>query len=103
MRNLNIIRTYSLQSDTKSLEGQRISDIQVHGNKLYILYKDMNPKSKTKQLVAEIEGYDLLTGGSIEKTTLQLEKWDDITFLVLKSKNDLKGVTQIMTFKTRKN
>lgn len=84
--NLNIIRTYSLQSDTKiAREDKGISDIQVHGNKLYILYKDMNPKSKTKQLVAEIEGYDLLTGGSIEKTTLQLErKWDDITFLVLK-------------------
>ncbi|AFH84327.1 hypothetical protein BAHan_3280 [Bacillus anthracis] len=45
----------------------------------------MNPKSKTKQLVAEIEGYDLLTGVSIEKTTLQLErKWDDITFLMVK-------------------
>lgn len=84
--NLNIIRTYSLQSDTKiAREDKGISDIQVHGNKLYILYKDMNPKSKTKQLVAEIGGYDLLTGGSIEKTTLQLErKWDDITFLVLK-------------------
>ncbi|ADY22285.1 hypothetical protein P4U05_05045 [Bacillus paranthracis] len=86
--NLNIIRTYSLQSDKNTKiarEDKGISDIQVHGNKLYILYKDMNPKSETKQLVAEIEGYDLLTGGSIEKTTLQLErKWDDITFLVLK-------------------
>ncbi|HDR7281328.1 MULTISPECIES: hypothetical protein [Bacillus cereus group] len=86
--NLNIIRTYSLQSDKNTKiarEDKWISDIQVHGNKLYILYKDMNPKSETKQLVAEIEGYDLLTGGSIEKTTLQLErKWDDITFLVLK-------------------
>ncbi|MBL2556740.1 hypothetical protein ELJ57_30455, partial [Klebsiella pneumoniae] len=66
-------------------EDKGISDIQVHGNKLYILYKDMNPKSITKQLVAEIEGYDLLTGASIEKTTLQLErKWDDITFLMVK-------------------
>ncbi|EOS8268710.1 TPA: hypothetical protein ACTZ3L_005619 [Bacillus cereus] len=87
-KNLNIIRTYSLQSDKNTKiarEDKGISDIQVHGNKLYILYKDMNPKSETKQLVAEIEGYDLLTGGSIEKTTLQLErKWDDITFLVLK-------------------
>ncbi len=86
--NLNIIRTYSLQSDKNTKinrEDKGISDIQVHGNKLYILYKDMNPKSKTKQLIAEIEGYDLLTGVSIEKTTLQLErKWDDITFLVLK-------------------
>ncbi|HHT7010082.1 hypothetical protein [Bacillus paranthracis] len=86
--NLNIIRTYSLQSDKNTKiarEDKGISDIQIHGNKLYILYKDMNPKSETKQLVAEIEGYDLLTGGSIEKTTLQLErKWDDITFLVLK-------------------
>lgn len=86
--NLNIIRTYSLQSDKNTKitrEDKGISDIQVHGNKLYILYKDMNPKSKKKQLVAEIEGYDLLTGASIEKTTLQLErKWDDITFLVLK-------------------
>ncbi|OTY61921.1 hypothetical protein FORC086_15330 [Bacillus cereus] len=45
----------------------------------------MNPKSKTKQLVAEIEGYDLLTGARIEKTTLQLDKkWDDITFLIMK-------------------
>lgn len=86
--NLNIIRTYSLQSDKNTKitrEDKGISDIQVHGNKLYILYKDMNPKSKTKQLVAEIEGYDLLTGASIEKTTLQLErKWDDITFLMVK-------------------
>ncbi|MGN4670808.1 hypothetical protein [Bacillus cereus group sp. MYBK225-1] len=86
--NLNIIRTYSLQSDKNTKitrEDKGISDIQVHGNKLYILYKDMNPKSKTKQLVAEIEGYDLLTGASIEKTTLQLDKkWDDITFLVMK-------------------
>ncbi|WP_371915229.1 MULTISPECIES: hypothetical protein [Bacillus cereus group] len=86
--NLNIIRTYSLQSDKNTKinrEDKGISDIQVHGNKVYILYKDMNPKSKTKQLVAEIEGYDLLTGASIEKTTLKLdEKWDDITFLVLK-------------------
>lgn len=84
--NLNIIRTYSLQSDTKiAREDKGISDIQVHGNKLYILYKDMNPKSKTKQLVAEIEGYDLLTGASIEKTTLQLDKkWDDITVLIMK-------------------
>ncbi|MCC2389243.1 hypothetical protein [Bacillus pacificus] len=86
--NLNIIRTYSLQSDKNTKinrEDKGISDIQVHGNKVYILYKDMNPKSKTKQLIAEIEGYDLLTGVSIEKTTLQLErKWDDITFLVLK-------------------
>ncbi|MED1304373.1 hypothetical protein BK704_29535 [[Bacillus thuringiensis] serovar konkukian] len=86
--NLNIIGTYSLQSDKNTKinrEGKGISDIQVHGNKVYILYKDMNPKSKTKQLIAEIEGYDLLTGASIEKTTLKLdEKWDDITFLVLK-------------------
>ncbi|PFE20221.1 hypothetical protein [Bacillus cereus] len=86
--NLNIIRTYSLQSDKNTKinrEDKGISDIQVHGNKVYILYKDMNPKSKTKQLVAEIEGYDVLTGASIEKTTLKLdEKWDDITFLVLK-------------------
>ncbi|KXI54940.1 MULTISPECIES: hypothetical protein [Bacillus cereus group] len=86
--NLNIIRTYSLQSDKNTKinrEDKGISDIQVHGNKVYILYKDMNPKSKTKQLIAEIEGYDLLKGVSIEKTTLQLErKWDDITFLVLK-------------------
>ncbi|EEL45005.1 hypothetical protein bcere0021_28690 [Bacillus cereus Rock3-42] len=86
--NLNIIRTYSLQSEKNTKitrEDKGISDIQVHGNKLYILYKDMNPKSKTKQLVAEIEGYDLLTGASIEKTTLQLErKWDDITFLMVK-------------------
>lgn len=86
--NLNIIRTYSLQSDKNTKinrEDKGISDIQVHGNKVYILYKDMNPKSKTKQLVAEIEGYDLLTGASVDKTTLQLErKWDDITFLVLK-------------------
>lgn len=86
--NLNIIRTYSLQSDKNTKinrEEKGISDIQVRGNKVYILYKDMNPKSKTKQLVAEIEGYDLLTGASIEKTTLKLdEKWDDITFLVLK-------------------
>lgn len=86
--NLNIIRTYSLQSDKNTKitrEDKGISDIQVHGNKLYILYKDMNPKSKTKQLVAEIEGYDLLTGASIEKTTLQLDKkWDDITFLIVK-------------------
>nr|WP_088327550.1 hypothetical protein [Bacillus cereus] len=86
--NLNIIGTYSLQSDKNTKinrEGKGISDIQVHGNKVYILYKDMNPKSKTKQLIAEIEGYDLLTGASIEKTTLKLdEKWDDITFFVLK-------------------
>ncbi|MDA1533300.1 hypothetical protein ABEY32_12315 [Bacillus tropicus] len=86
--NLNIVRTYSLQSDKNTKitrENKGISDIQVHGNKLYILYKDMNPKSKTKQLVAEIEGYDLLTGASVDKTTLQLErKWDDITFLLLK-------------------
>ncbi|ACK62302.1 MULTISPECIES: hypothetical protein [Bacillus] len=86
--NLNIIRTYSLQSDKNikiTREDKGISDIQVHGNKLYILYKDMNPKSKTKQLVAEIEGYDLLTGARIEKTTLQLDKkWDDITFLIMK-------------------
>ncbi|MGE6848656.1 hypothetical protein ACQKGB_16195 [Bacillus tropicus] len=86
--NLNIVRTYSLQSDKNTKitrEDKGISDIQVHGNKLYILYKDMNPKSKTKQLVAEIEGYDLLTGASIEKTTLQLDKkWDDITFLIMK-------------------
>ncbi|EEK83562.1 hypothetical protein bcere0010_28390 [Bacillus cereus ATCC 4342] len=86
--NLNIIRTYSLQSDKNTKitrEDKGISDIQVHGNKLYILYKDMNPKSKTKQLIAEIEGYDLLTGASVDKTTLQLErKWDDITFLMVK-------------------
>ena len=86
--NLNIIRTYSLQSDKNTKitrEDKGIFDIQVHGNKLYMLYKDMNPKSKTKQLVAEIEGYDLLTGASIEKTTLQLDKkWDDITFLIMK-------------------
>lgn len=86
--NLNIIRTYSLQSDKNTKitrEDKGISDIQVHGNKLYILYKDMNPKSKTKQLVAEIEGYNLLTGASIEKTTLQLDKkWDDITVLIMK-------------------
>ncbi|QDQ06557.1 hypothetical protein [Bacillus sp. BD59S] len=86
--NLNIIGTYSLQSDKNTKinrEGKGISDIQVHGNKVYILYKDMNPKSKTKQLIAEIEGYDLLTGASIEKTTLKLDgKWDDITFFVLK-------------------
>ncbi|MDA2164809.1 hypothetical protein PDN18_02450 [Bacillus cereus] len=86
--NLNIIGTYSLQSDKNTKinrEDKGISDIQVHGNKVYILYKDMNPKSKTKQLIAEIEGYDLLTGASIEKITLKLdEKWDDITFLVLK-------------------
>ncbi|MCU4903263.1 hypothetical protein DEU41_1215 [Bacillus sp. AG1163] len=86
--NLNIIGTYSLQSDENTKinrEGKGISDIQVHGNKVYILYKDMNPKSKTKQLIAEIKGYDLLTGASIEKTTLKLDgKWDDITFLVLK-------------------
>lgn len=45
----------------------------------------MNSKSKTKQLVAEIEEYDLLTGASVDKTTLQLDKkWDDITFLALK-------------------
>ncbi|MGK9485933.1 hypothetical protein [Bacillus tropicus] len=86
--NLNIIRTYSLKSDKNTKitrEDKGISDIQVHGNKLYMLYKDMNPKSKTKQLVAEIEGYDLLTGASIEKTILQLDKkWDDITFLIMK-------------------
>ncbi|HGH7177374.1 TPA: hypothetical protein ACJMKJ_005015 [Bacillus wiedmannii] len=86
--NVNITRTYSLKSDENTkiaIEDKGISDMQVHDNKLYILYKDMNPKSKTKQLVAEIEGYDLLTGASIEKTTLKLdEKWDDITFLVLK-------------------
>ncbi|MES5955607.1 hypothetical protein QCI42_19745 [Bacillus fungorum] len=85
---LNITRAYSLKSDENTkiaIEDKGISDIQVHGNKVYILYKDMNPKSKTKQLVAEIEGYDLLTGASIEKTTLKLDgKWDDITFLVLK-------------------
>lgn len=85
---LNIIRTYSLHSDkiTKiAREDKGICDIQVQENKIYILYKDMNSKSKTKELVAEIEGYDLLMGASIEKTTLQLErKWDDITFLVLK-------------------
>ncbi|MGD6891866.1 hypothetical protein [Bacillus mobilis] len=84
---LKITRAYSLKSDVNTkiaIEDKGISDLQVHGNKLYILYKDMNSKSKTKQLVAEIEGYDLLTGASIEKTTLQLEKkWDDITFLVL--------------------
>ena len=40
--NLNIIRTYSLQSDTKiAREDKGISDIQVHGNKLYILYKEI--------------------------------------------------------------
>ncbi|OTX33391.1 hypothetical protein BK720_13285 [Bacillus thuringiensis serovar brasilensis] len=62
-----------------------VTYMHMNGNKLYTLYKDMNPKSKTKQLVAEIEGYDLLTGASIEKTTLQLErKWDDITFLMVK-------------------
>ncbi|WP_156575212.1 hypothetical protein [Bacillus luti] len=86
--NLNIIRTYSLQSDKKTKiarEDKGICDIQVQENKIYILYKDMNSKSKTKQLVAEIEGYDLLTGASMEKTTLQLDKkWDDITFLALK-------------------
>ncbi|MCU0096154.1 hypothetical protein N7917_18305 [Bacillus sp. OR9] len=84
--NLNIIRTYSLQSDTKiAREDKGICDIQVKENKIYILYKDMNSKSKTKQLVAEIEEYDLLTGASVDKTTLQLDKkWDDITFLALK-------------------
>ncbi|WP_000939657.1 hypothetical protein [Bacillus cereus] len=86
--NLNIIRTYSLQSDknTKIIrEDKGIYDIQVQENKIYILYKDMNSKSKTKQLVAEIEGYDLLTGASMEKTVLQLEKkWEDITFLIVK-------------------
>ncbi|PEA07487.1 hypothetical protein CN425_09855 [Bacillus cereus] len=86
--NLNIIRTYSLQSDknTKIIrEDKGIYDIQVQENKIYILYKDMNSKSKTKQLVAEIEGYDLLTGASMEKTVLQLEKkWEDITFLMVK-------------------
>ncbi|WP_141522864.1 hypothetical protein [Bacillus wiedmannii] len=86
--NLNIIRTYSLKSDENTkiaIEDKGISDMQVQGNKLYILYKDMNTKSKTKQFVAEIEGYNLITGASIEKTILQLEKkWDDITFLVLK-------------------
>ncbi len=84
--NLKIIRTYSLQSDTKIVrEDKGISDIQVQNNKIYILYKDMNSKSKTKQLIAEIAGYDLLTGANIEKTTLELKKkWDDITFLVLK-------------------
>ncbi|KZD26076.1 hypothetical protein [Bacillus cereus] len=84
--NLNIIRSYSLQSDTKiAREDKGICDIQVKENKIYILYKDMNSKSKTKQLVAEIEGYDLLTGASVDKTTLQLDKkWDDITFLALK-------------------
>ncbi|MGH0552059.1 hypothetical protein ACQVQB_02940 [Bacillus pretiosus] len=86
--NVNITGTYSLKSDENTkiaIEDKGISHMKVQGNKLYILYKDMNPKSKTKQLVAEIEGYNLLTGASIEKTTLQLEKkWDDITFLVLK-------------------
>ncbi|MFU2028700.1 hypothetical protein ACM6Q8_03295 [Bacillus wiedmannii] len=86
--NLNIIRTYSLKSDENTkiaIEDKGISDMQVQGNKLYILYKDMNTKSKTKQFVAEIEGYNLITGASIEKTILQREKkWDDITFLVLK-------------------
>lgn len=84
--NLNIIRSYSLQSDTKiAREDKGICDIQVKENKIYILYKDMNSRSKTKQLVAEIEGYDLLTGASVDKTTLQLDKkWDDITFLALK-------------------
>ncbi|HDR8180797.1 TPA: hypothetical protein QC116_006112 [Bacillus thuringiensis] len=86
--NVNIKRTYSLKSDENTklaIEDKGISHMQVHDNKLYILYKDINSKSKTKQLVAEIEGYDLLTGANIEKTTLQLEKkWDDITFLILK-------------------
>ncbi|PEX83850.1 hypothetical protein [Bacillus cereus] len=86
--NLKIIRTYSLQSDKNTKiarEDKGIYDIQVQQNKIYILYKDMNSKSKTKQLVAEIEGYDLLTGASMEKTVLQLEKkWEDITFLMVK-------------------
>ena len=82
-----IVNTYSLQADktTKiAREDKGIADIQVDDKKLYILYKDMNPKSKTNQLIAEIEQYDIQTGSNIGKTTLKLDKkWDDITFVVL--------------------
>ena len=66
---LNIIRTYSLQSDKNKIarEDKGICDIQVQENKIYILYKDMDSKSKTKQLVAEIEGYDLLTEPALKR------------------------------------